>query len=117
VPLHLAEEGRCHLAGLRARAFLPHPGLHPGLPAHDPLVITWEREGRRVAVELHGWLPGGGSYQGLPADEDEARRRRRERVRLLEPGPITLREPPVPAGFTLDLRRLDAVRAAATRAT
>jgi len=112
VPLHLAEAGRCHLAGLRARAFVPHPGLHPGLPAHDPLVITWEREGRRVAVELHGWLPGGGSYPGLPAGEAEARRRRLERVRAHEPGPLSLREPPAPAGFTLDLRRLDAVRPA-----
>lgn len=111
VPLHAAEEGRCHLAGLRVRAFLPHPGLHPGLPAHDPLVVTWEREGRRVAVELHGWLPGGGSYDGLPPDEAEARRRRRERVRVHQPGPISLREPPAPAGLTLDLRRLDAVRA------
>jgi len=117
VPLHAIEEGRTHLAGLRARAFLPHPGLHPGLPAHDPLLVTWEREGRRVAVELHGWLPGGGSYQGLPPDEAEARRRRRERVRLHQPGPIALLEPPAPAGFTLDLRRLDAARAGAARAT
>lgn len=116
VPLHAAAEGRLHLAGLRARAFLPHPGLHPGLPAHDPLVITWERDGARVAVELHGWLPGGGTYPGLPADEAEARRRRQARARVLEPGPITLLQPPAPAGFTLDLRRLDAARAGATRA-
>lgn len=116
VPLHAVEEGRRHVAGVRARAYLPHPGLHPGLPAHDPLVLTWERGGRRVAVELHGWLPGGGSYDGLPPDEAEARRRRQERVRVHEPGPLSLREPPAPAGFTLDLRRLDAVRAGASGA-
>jgi uncharacterized protein (DUF2126 family) len=116
LPLHAAEEGRVHLAAVRTRAWLPHPGLHPGLPAHDPLVLTWERDGRRVAVELHGWRPGGGGYEGLPADEAEARRRRLERVRVHEPGPLSPREPPEPAGFTLDLRRLDAVRPAAPRA-
>jgi uncharacterized protein (DUF2126 family) len=116
VPLHAADGGRCHLAALRLRAYAPRPGLHPGLPALDPLVLTWERDGHRVSLELHGWLPGGGVYAGLPADQAEAQRRRRERVRVGEPGPITLLRPPGGGGHTLDLRRLDAWRTLATRA-
>ena len=113
VPLQLVDGGKRHLAAVRYRAWVPRPGLHPGLPAHDPLVLTWEREGERVAVELHGWLPGGGVYAGLPGDDDEARRRRRERVRVVPCGPITLRPPPLGAALTLDLRRLDALGASA----
>ncbi len=116
VPLHATEGGRRHVAALRYRAYVPRPGLHPGLPAHDPLVLTWEREGRRLSLELHGWIPGGGSYQGLPADAAEARRRRRERVKVGEPGPLSLLWPPVVSGVTLDLRRLEVLRTAAARA-
>jgi uncharacterized protein (DUF2126 family) len=113
VPLQPVDGGRRHVAGIRFRAWVPRPGLHPGLPAHDPLVVTWERDGERMAVELHGWIPGGGAYQGLPADPAEARRRRRERVRIVPGGPIWLRRPPVMPGVTLDLRRLDALGASA----
>jgi uncharacterized protein (DUF2126 family) len=116
VPLHPADDGRCHVAAVRLRAYAPRPGLHPGLPVLDPLVLSWEREGHRRSIELHGWLPGGGSYPGLPADEAEARRRRRERVRITEPGPLSLLRPPGSGGHTLDLRRLDAWRTLATRA-
>jgi uncharacterized protein (DUF2126 family) len=112
VPLTSADSGRRHVAGLRYRAFVPRPGLHPGLPAQDPLLLTWEREGRRVGVELHGWIPGGGTYPGLPDDDDEARRRCRERVRFGEPGRATLRRPLAGGGVTLDLRRLSALRGA-----
>jgi hypothetical protein len=93
-----------------ALPIFPRPGLHPGLPAHDPLVLTWERDGRRVGIELHGWIPGGGTYAGLPDDLSEARRRCRERVRVLEPGPLDLRRPLAGGGVTLDLRRLSALR-------
>ncbi len=112
VPLTSADSGRRHVAGLRYRAFLPRPGLHPGLPAQDPLLLSWEREGRRVGVELHGWIPGGGTYPGLPDDDAEARRRCRERVRFGEPGRATLRRPLAGGGVTLDLRRLSALRGA-----
>jgi len=117
VPLHVLDGGRRHVAALRWRAFAPRPGLHPGLPALDPLVITWERDGQRTAIELHGWRPGGGAYEGLPADAGEARRRRRERVRLTTPGPISLRWPPASTGVTMDLRRLEALRSGAIRST
>jgi uncharacterized protein (DUF2126 family) len=110
VPLTSASSGRRHVAGLRHRAFLPRPGLHPGLPAQDPLVLSWELEGRRVGIELHGWIPGGGTYAGLPEDEAEARRRCRERVRVGAPGPLALRRPLAGGGVTLDLRRLSALR-------
>jgi len=112
VPLTSADSGRRHVAGLRYRAFLPRPGLHPGLPAQDPLVLTWEREGHRTGIELHGWIPGGGTYPGLPWDDVEARRRCRERVRIHEAGRLTLRRPLAGGGVTLDLRRLTALRGA-----
>jgi uncharacterized protein (DUF2126 family) len=98
------------VAGLRHRAFVPRPGLHPGLPAQDPLVLTWEREGHHVGIELHGWIPGGGTYPGLPEDADEARRRCRERVRIRDTGRVTLRRPLAGGGVTFDLRRLSALR-------
>jgi uncharacterized protein (DUF2126 family) len=110
VPLTSASGGRRHVAGLRYRAFLPRPGLHPGLPAQDPLVLTWALEGRQVGVELHGWIPGGGTYSGLPDDQAEAQRRCRERVRVSAPGPLTLGRPLAGGGVTLDLRRLSALR-------
>ncbi len=106
VPLEAAG-GPEHVGAVRYRAFAPRPGLHPGLGPHDPLVLEWERRGEAVRVELHGWKPGGGAYDGLPADDAEAERRRRERV-LVRPGRFRtpLRAPS--ARLTLDLRRLPA---------
>jgi uncharacterized protein (DUF2126 family) len=109
VPLLALEDGRRHLAAVRFRAFTPRPGLHPGLPPSDPLVVTWERDGAARTVELHGWIPGGGAYDGLPASAAEARRRRRERVRASPGPPRLLRPSPGGRGVTLDLRRLEAL--------
>jgi uncharacterized protein (DUF2126 family) len=106
IPLHRAASDH-HVAAVRHRAYLPRPGLHPSLPAADPLVITWERGGEALSVSLHGWIPGGGGYSGLPAGAAEARRRRRERVlvaRLAEP-PV-LRPSPRSSALTVDLRAL-----------
>jgi len=99
--------GPLHVGAVRYRAFAPQPGLHPGLGPHDPLVIEWERRGEAVRVELHGWKPGGGGYDVLPADAAEAGRRRLERV-VVRPGRFRnpLRTPS--SRLTLDLRRLPA---------
>lgn len=112
VPLHVAGSGR-FVAGIRARAFVPSPGLHPGLPPTDPLSLSWEREGRALEIHLHRWIPGGGAYPGLPADADEAASRRRERVVVREgtrsSGAVDSSPLVGPdASCTLDLRRLAA---------
>ena len=106
VPLEAAGGPR-YVGAVRYRAFAPRPGLHPGLGPHDPLVLEWERRGEALRVELHGWRPDGGSYDGLPADAAEAARRIRERV-VVRPG--RFRNPVrVPsARLTLDLRRVPA---------
>ncbi|MBI5067139.1 MAG: transglutaminase family protein [Deltaproteobacteria bacterium] len=105
LPLQQVARG-LHLAAVRWRTFAPSPGLHPGLPAHDPLRLCWERGGEAREVLLHGWRPQGGGYDGLPADGAEAARRRAERVQVRSlPPPAVQRAPPGPA-LTLDLRRL-----------
>jgi uncharacterized protein (DUF2126 family) len=102
-----AAGGPSYVGAVRYRAFAPRPGLHPGLGPHDPLVIEWDRRGEALRIELHGWVPGGGAYAGLPADAAEAERRRRERV-VVRPGrPRTFLRAPS-ARLTLDLRRLPA---------
>jgi uncharacterized protein (DUF2126 family) len=102
-----AAGGPLHVGAVRYRAFAPQPGLHPGLGPHDPLVLEWERRGEAIRVELHGWKPGGGGYDVLPADAAEAALRRLERV-VVRPGRFRnpLRAPS--ARLTLDLRRLPA---------
>jgi hypothetical protein len=89
------------------RAFAPRPGLHPWLGAHDPLVLDWEHGGKRVRIELHGWNPRGGAYDGLPADDEDARRRRSERV-VVAPGSSLEVRSSRATGFLLDLRQADA---------
>ena len=110
-PLDLASHGTDRdvlLAVLRYRAFLPSPGLHPGLEAEDPLELTWEHRGTRTGVRLHAWKPDGGPYADLPRDADDAAGRRRARVVPLdEAASLPLRPSPVTtADSTLDLRRL-----------
>jgi uncharacterized protein (DUF2126 family) len=112
VPLERAGErgGREILIGaVRYRAYVPSPGLHPGLLAHDPLELVWEHRGTRVAARLHAWKAEGGPYVGLPRDAEEARLRREQRVLQLDGSALRpLRPPPAPVsgGSTLDLRRL-----------
>jgi uncharacterized protein (DUF2126 family) len=66
--------------GVRRRIFQPSPGLHPGLPATDPLVIEWAWAGRAQRIELWAWKPAGGPYDGLPRDDADALARRHERI-------------------------------------
>jgi uncharacterized protein (DUF2126 family) len=94
--------------GVRRRVYEPQPGLHPGLPPHDPLVIEWSHAGRLQRIELHAWRPGGGAYDGLPLAADDALLRRNERVRVItRDGEATAATTWSPtAAFALDLRRL-----------
>jgi uncharacterized protein (DUF2126 family) len=92
--------------GVRRRIYQPSPGLHPGLPSTDPLVIEWAWGGRAQRIELYSWKPGGGAYPGLPADDTDAFSRRQDRIK------ITTRDGDVTAtghwretrAFTIDLR-------------
>ncbi|NVB77710.1 MAG: hypothetical protein HOV81_04885 [Kofleriaceae bacterium] len=93
--------------GVRRRVYQPSPGLHPGLPVTDPLVVEWAWAGRAQRVELWAWQPGGGPYSGLPRDEQDAFERRQQRIQ------VTTRDGEVTAQgyrresrpFTIDLRR------------
>jgi uncharacterized protein (DUF2126 family) len=69
--------------GVRRRAYQPSPGLHPGLPPTDPLVIEWSWAGRAQRIELWAWRPSGGPYDGLPVDDAEALARRNERIEII----------------------------------
>ncbi|UJR87206.1 transglutaminase family protein [Sandaracinus amylolyticus] len=94
------------LRGVRHRAFIPARGLHPGLPAQVPLRVGWAREGAARALEmtLHDWRPGGGAYDGLPQDDDEARRRREERFVVREIDAPSIVRPRDTTRWTFDLR-------------
>ena len=93
--------------GVRRRIYAPSPGLHPGLPIGDPLVIEWAWANRAQRVELWAWRPSGGPYPGLPKDAADALVRRQERI------VIATRDGEIAAAgywletrpFTIDLRR------------
>ena len=69
--------------GVRRRVYQPSPGLHPGLPPTEPLVIEWSWAGRAQRIELWAWRPPGGAYPGLPDDDTDALARRRERIAIV----------------------------------
>jgi uncharacterized protein (DUF2126 family) len=114
VPLRLErdERGAVFVMGLRYRAFVPWTGLHPGLGAQVPIVLTLLPPGaeRGLRITLHDWQPQAKPYDGLPASLDEARRRVRERFVVEEiaqnevPEAVT---PPAEAltDYCFDLRR------------
>ena len=52
--------------GVRRRIYQPSPGLHPGLPVIDPLVIEWSWAGRTQYIELWAWKPDAGPYPWWP---------------------------------------------------
>jgi uncharacterized protein (DUF2126 family) len=97
------------IGAVRYRTFSPQPGLHPGLRPIDPLELVWDRGARAFSIALHGWIPGGGAYDGLPGDAAEAERRRRERV-VVRAAPSTALRPLErrPSGISVDLRGLAA---------
>ena len=92
--------------GVRRRIYAPSPGLHPGLPAQDPLVIEWEHGGKAQRIELWAWRPEGGAYAGLPTDEVDAVARRTERIVVTAvTGELEVAGHwPEPRPFTVDLR-------------
>ncbi len=108
VPLsHLdVEGGRDRWIGaVRYRTFVPRPGLHPDLAAHEPVRLQFARGQEAIEIVLHAWIPGGGAYPGLPVDPEDARARRQARVMIEEAKPTALAAA-AGAGFTVDLRRL-----------
>ena len=99
--------GGVRAIGVRRRVYQPSPGLHPGLPITDPLVVEWSWGGRSQRIELWAWRPGGGPYPSLPRDDNDALDRRQERIK------VTTHDAEVSAPsfwrearpFTIDLRR------------
>ncbi len=79
VVLAAAAPGR-YRVGVRRRRFVPMPGFLPSVPADEPLVLHVGDDTAAVTIELHAWRPGGGPYDGLPADRADADRRRAERA-------------------------------------
>jgi uncharacterized protein (DUF2126 family) len=107
------ERGPLGLMGLRYRSFQPWTGLHPGIAAQGPVVLTLlPPEGENaLRVTLHEWQPQGAPYQGLPESLEEAIRRRGERFvveELTSASAIEVLTPPAEAvsGYCLDLRRV-----------
>ncbi|HEX6242256.1 MAG TPA: transglutaminase family protein, partial [Polyangiales bacterium] len=50
--------GPARVLGLRYRAFVPWTGLHPSLPAEEPIVLTIAHpSGRTLRLTLHAWRP------------------------------------------------------------
>jgi uncharacterized protein (DUF2126 family) len=106
------ESGAVFIMGLRYRAFVPWSGLHPGLGAQGPIVLTLLPPGAQqgLRVTLHDWQPQGKPYDGLPDSLDEARRRTRERFVVEQIAPDEAPDvvtPPAAAlsDYCLDLRR------------
>jgi uncharacterized protein (DUF2126 family) len=115
VPLRQEREqyGSQGVMGLRYRSFVPWIGLHPGLEAQVPIVLTLIAPGSEQAlrITLHEWQPAGLAYEGLPETLEEAERRRVERfvverIPLAEVPPV--KQPPSEAlsDYCLDLRRV-----------
>jgi uncharacterized protein (DUF2126 family) len=96
------------VVGIRFRAFVPTLGLHPGLPARDPLELAVSVGERSVAIALHAWIPGGGVYAGLPESDEEATARRLARFVVTPCATPTFVHPPTGSTtrHTLDARWL-----------
>ena len=115
IPLRQARDalGSVLIMGLRYRAFTPRTGLHPGIGAQVPVVLTLLPPGTELGlrITLHDWQPQGLAYDGLPASLAEAKRRISERfvVEQIDAGtvPDDL-APPADAvsGYCFDLRRI-----------
>jgi len=111
VPLSATGQGE-GVAGLRFKAWQPAHGLHPTIPAHEPLVLEiWDGWRKRSlgGCTYHVAHPGGRNFEVFPINANEAEGRRLARF---EPFGFTGGEfdtareeinPDFP--YTLDLRR------------
>ncbi len=114
IPLRHEQDasGPVLIMGLRYRAFVPWTGLHPGIDAQVPIVLTLLAPGveHGVRITLHDWQPQGKPYDGLPDSFDEAQRRVRERFVVEEiavnavPDALTAPEEAL-SDYCFDLRR------------
>jgi uncharacterized protein (DUF2126 family) len=108
VDLPAADDGGARVIGVRRRAWVPSPGLHPGLPAQDPLIVAWGNGGEHQRISLHAWRPLGGAYDGLPVSAAEAAQRRTERISIhtaYDPLPRPQAAHRRASPHTIDLRR------------
>lgn len=103
--------GKVRLIGLRYRDFMPARGLHPGIPAQGPLVLTLDHPTMDTALRLtlHNWRPGGLAYDGLPDSLATAAARRAERCVIEHVRSARITPPASPPdaaidGYTFDLR-------------
>ena len=111
VPLRPTGRRAEFVAGIRFKAWSPPSGLHPTIPAHNPLVFEivdlWNRRslGGCTYYVAH---PGGRSESSFPVNSYEAESRRIARFRVMGHTPGEIDPPPEePAGehpYTLDLR-------------
>jgi uncharacterized protein (DUF2126 family) len=87
-------DGELRVYGIRYRSFAPAWGLHPALPAQAPVTLRLRHPAlaEERVVTLHEWRPDGEAYPGLPADLDDAARRRAQRVTVCS-------APPMPEAF------------------
>jgi len=115
IPVRFEQDshGPLMIFALRYRSFMPCQGLHPTLGVQVPVEVTLQRAstGETYRMILHEWKPEGGGYDGLPADWEESRRRRYERLVVKQAGSqsnaeLQLKEPPPVATspYCLDLR-------------
>jgi uncharacterized protein (DUF2126 family) len=108
------EHGPLRILGLRFRRFTPQRGLHPGMGPQDPLeiVLSNPRVSHALLLRIHEWRPDPLPYSGLPADRQEAARRRRERFAYeFTAPPAEFRDAPASActPYSFDVRWLSAV--------
>ena len=92
---------------------MPWTGLHPGIGAQGPIVLTLLPPGAKhgLRVTLHDWQPQGNPYDGLPDSIEEAQRRIRERFVVEEieatPAPDAVIPPAASlSDYCFDLRRI-----------